>query len=742
VIRHPLRVASLGIAVFLAGLLIVPRLGEALLPEFKERDFLTHWISKPGTSLPEERRIVTAASRDLRAIPGVQSFGSHIGQALLAEEIVGANFGENWITIDPAADYDETLAAIQEVVDSYPGLYHDVLTYFNERVDEVLAGSTEPIVIRIFGEDLDELRSQARDIKHLLAEIPGVAEEHVSFQEDVPQVEVRVDLAAAQRYGLKPGDVRRAAATLMNGEEVGDIFRDGKAYDVNVWSTPETRNSLTDIRLLPLDTPGGRQVLLSDVAQVRIRSTPNAIEREGDSRRIDVEASVEGRDLGSVVRDVEAAMQGVRFPLGYHAELLGEYAERQAAQGRLLLYALFAAAIVFLLLRVALHTWRLAWLAFLDLPIALAGGVIAIYLAGATVSLGALVGFFTVLGIAARTGIMMINHFQHLERFEGETFGSALVLRGARERLSPIMMTALATGLAVIPLVLAGDLPGHEIEHPMAIVIVGGLITSTFRNLFIVPTGSHEGRGDGRADDAPAHEDLCSLPEGELRSVGSALMDDGLATPRPPETSEFGAVKVGGPVHDYPADGSLQVRKVAVGPYQNNVYVLISGSEALIVDGSDEPDRILSLVEGLTVSGIAQTHNHFDHVAALPALVEALGAPVYAHPDDPPPVPFTAIAEGDVLKVAGVRVTALHTPGHTPGSLCYASEAFLFSGDTLFPAGPGKTGDPERFAEIMGSLDRLFTQFPDDTRVCPGHGIDTRIGRERPYVETWRSRGW
>jgi len=487
VIQRPLRVASVGIAIFVVGLLILPQLGEALLPEFKERDFLAHWISKPGTSLPEERRIVTLASKDLRAIPGVKSFGSHIGQAMLAEEIVGANFGENWITIDPDADYDETVAQIHEVVDSYPGLYHDVLTYFNERVDEVLAGSTEPIVVRIFGEDLDELRSKAHEVKHLLSDIPGVADEHVSFQEDVPQVDVRVDLAAAQRVGLTPGEVRRAAATLVNGEEVGDIFRAGKAYDVNVWSTPATRNSLTDVRRLPIDTPNGGRVALGDVAEVRIRPTPNSIEREGDSRRIDVEASVEGRDLGSVVGDVQSAVNSVQFPLGYHAELLGEYAERQSAQGRLLLYALIAIAVVFLLLRIALHTWRLAWLAFLDLPIALAGGVIATYLAGAQVSLGSLVGFFTVLGIAARTGIMMINHFQHLEKYEGETFGPALVLRGARERLSPIMMTALATGLAVIPLVIAGDLPGHEIEHPMAIVIVGGLITSTFRNLFIVP---------------------------------------------------------------------------------------------------------------------------------------------------------------------------------------------------------------------------------------------------------------
>jgi CzcA family heavy metal efflux pump len=487
VLHAPLRVASVGIVIFVAGVLVVPHLGEALLPEFKERDFLMHWISKPGTSLPEERRIVTAAGRDLRSIPGVQSFGSHIGQALLAEEIVGANFGENWITVDPAADYDETLARIQEVVDSYPGLYHDVLTYFNERVDEVLAGSTEPVVVRIFGQDLHELRSRAHEVRNLLSDIPGITEEHVSFQEDVPQVEIRVNLRAAQRFGIKPGDVRRAAATLVSGEEVGDIFRGGRAYDVNVWSTPQTRDSVTDIGRLLLDTPGGGHVRLAQVADVRVRPTPNAIEREADSRRIDVEANVEGRDLGSVVNDVEDAVGSIGFPRGYHAELLGEYAERQTAQSRLLLLALAAVAAVFLLLRIALHTWRLAWLAFLDLPIALAGGVIATYLVGGTISLGSLVGFFTVLGIAARTGIMMINHFQHLERSEGETFGPSLVLRGARERLSPILMTALATGLAVIPLVIAGDLPGHEIEHPMAVVIVGGLITSTFRNLFIVP---------------------------------------------------------------------------------------------------------------------------------------------------------------------------------------------------------------------------------------------------------------
>jgi CzcA family heavy metal efflux pump len=488
-LRHPLRTASVGLAIVAAGALVIPRLGESLLPQFKERDFLIHWISKPGTSLPEERRIVTAVSRDLRSIPGIRSFGSHIGQAFTAEEVVGVNFGENWISVDPSADRDKTVGAIEDVTAKYPGLYHDLLTYFNERVDEVLAGSTEPIAVRIFGQDLHELRDKALEIQKRLSEIPGISEQHISFQEDVPQVEVTVNLAAAHRYGLKPGDVRRAASILMTGEEASGVFIGDREFDVAVWSIPRVRQSVSDISRLLLDTPSGGHVLLGDVADVRIRPTPNAIEREGDSRKIDVEANVEGRDLGSVVPDVQRTLEQVKFPLGYHAELLGEYAERQQAQRRLLVLAAVALLGVFLLLRTAFHDWRLAWLAFLDLPIALAGGVLAIFFLGdSLISIGSLVGFLTVMGISTRNGIMMITHFQHLERQEGEPFGFGLVVRGAKERLSPIMMTALATGVAVVPLAIAGNLPGHEIEHPMAVVIIGGLLTSSFVNLFIVPT--------------------------------------------------------------------------------------------------------------------------------------------------------------------------------------------------------------------------------------------------------------
>ena len=472
-----------------AGITVWPLLGQELLPSFKERDFLMHWVTKPGTSHPEMVRITTQACKELRTIPGVRNCGSHIGQALLMDEVYGVYFGENWISVDPAVDYDATLARIQEVVDGYPGLYRDVQTYLKERIREVLTGSSHPIVVRIYGQDMAILRAKAEEVRQKLATIDGLTDLHVELLLDIPQVEIEVDLAKAQRYGLKPGDVRRAAAYLVAGEEAGDIHTANRTFDVQVWSTPETRHSLTDIRELLIDTSDGGHVRLADVADVRLVPVPNAINREGLARRINVEANVHGRDLGSVVADVERALREVDFPRGYHPELIGEYAERQAAQQRILIAGILAMLVILTLLRVSLGSWRLAIMSFLSLPVALVGGMLAALLAsGGILSLGSLVGFLTILGVAARNGIMLISHYQHLEEQEGEPFGHGLVMRGSRERIAPIMMTALTAGLALVPLVIAGNIPGHEIEHPMAIVILGGLVTSTLLNLFIVPT--------------------------------------------------------------------------------------------------------------------------------------------------------------------------------------------------------------------------------------------------------------
>jgi CzcA family heavy metal efflux pump len=488
IIRTP-RPAFLTVgALVVVGFAVLPFLGESLFPAFKEKDFLMHWVTTPGTSHKEVVRITTQVSRELRTNTEIRSFGSHIGRAVQGEEISGINFAENWVSIDPAADYDTTVASIRNVVDGYPGLFHDVQTYLNERIDEVLVGSSNQIVVRIFGPDLGVLRSKADEVRRALSQINGAVDVHTELQVDVPHVRVEVDLAKAQHYGLKPGDVRRAAATLVAGTEVSDIHRDGKVYDVMVWGTPQTRDSLISIRDLLISTPNGGQVRLGDVADVRILPTSNLIDRENNSRRIDVGLNVRGRDLGAVVSDVQQRLSAIKFPLEYHAELLGEYQERQAAQRNLLITGIASMIGVFLLLQTAFGTWRLATLAFFTLPSALVGGVLAAFAAGGVISLGSLVGFFTVFGIAARNCIMLISHYQHLEREEGEPFGPRLVLRGARDRLAPILMTALAAGLALVPLVIFGNIPGQEIEYPMAIVILGGLVTSTVLNLFIVPS--------------------------------------------------------------------------------------------------------------------------------------------------------------------------------------------------------------------------------------------------------------
>jgi CzcA family heavy metal efflux pump len=475
-------------ATVLVGAAVVPFLGESLIPEFKERDFLSHIITKPGTSLTEQRRIVTREQRELASIPGVAHVGTHIGQAFLADEVAGVNFGENWVAMDPKADYNTTRDAIESTVADYPGTFANVETYLNERIDEVLAGTSEPIVIRIFGSNLNGIHRKAEEVRDAVAKIPGVKPAYVEFQEGVPQMEVTVNLAAAQRYGIKPGDVRRAAATLVESEEVGDIFRGGRAYDVHIWSTPATRKSVANILQLPIDTPGGGSVPLEKIAKIKIAPLPNVIHHEGTSRVIDVLVGVEGRGLGSVVSDIDDRLENITFPLGYHAVVLGEYKERQDAQRRLLVFGIGAAIAIFLLLQASFGSFRLATLSFLTLPMALVGGVLAAWIGGGILSLGSLVGFYTVFGIAARNGILMINHFQHLELYEGEAFGPGLVLRGAQERLSPILMTTLATGLALVPLVVTGNIPGHEIEHPLAIVVVGGLVTSTLLNLFVLPS--------------------------------------------------------------------------------------------------------------------------------------------------------------------------------------------------------------------------------------------------------------
>ncbi len=470
-----------------AGLAVVPFFGSALLPDFKERDFLMHFVPVEGTSHPETFRITQRASRELRAIPGVANFGAHIGRAISGDEPYGVNFTENWVSVDKNADLELTRSRIEAAVAGYAGLYRDVQTYLRERIKEVLTGAGESIVVRVFGPDLPGLRREAEKVYEALKDVPGLADWHLEQQVNIPQMQIRVNLEAAARFGLKPGDVRRASALYVSGIEVSDIFADNKVYGVWLWTPESFRNDIESIRNFPIDTPYGGTVRLGEVAEVAMVPTPNKIKRENGSRRLDIHGNVKGRDLGAVARDVEARLQQMSFPVGTYPQLLGEYRERQVVQRNLLLASIGVAIAIFLVLQVALREWRLAALILLAMPAALVGALLAAFAGDRVISLGSLVGIVTVLGISVRNGIMLFQHFRHLEEVEGEPFGVALVLRGAAERLSPILMTSLSTAVALLPLVIPGSIPGHEIEHPMAVVILGGLVTSTLLTLLVLP---------------------------------------------------------------------------------------------------------------------------------------------------------------------------------------------------------------------------------------------------------------
>jgi CzcA family heavy metal efflux pump len=483
-LRRPQPVYALAAAVVLAGIAAAPHLKQSLLPRFKETQVLIRWDSAPGTSLTEMNRITSLASRDLRSLPGVRNVGAHVGRAVTADQIVGVNSGEIWVGLDPSADYDATMASVKRVAAGYPGLSGNVETYSNKRVREVLSGSGRDVVVRIYGEDPDVLRGKATEVRNALSGIDGLVREHVALPAKQPTLEITVDLAAAERYGIKPGDVRRAAAALLSGIGVGSLFEQQKVFDVVVWGTPKTRSSLSTIRRLLIDTPAGGHVRLGQVAETRIVPSAAVIRRQAVSRYIDVVADVRGRDQGAALRDVNSALERTDFPLEVHPEVL---AAQGQPEGRLISIAIAVAVGILLLLQAAFGSWRLALLCFLTLPLAVVGGLLAALADGGTLSFGSYLGLFVVFGLAARSSILLIDRYRQLEQRDDQDFGPQLVLRGAVDRLAPILMTAIATALVLLPLALSGQVPGLEVVQPMAVVILGGLVTSTLLPLFVLP---------------------------------------------------------------------------------------------------------------------------------------------------------------------------------------------------------------------------------------------------------------
>ena len=474
-------------AILLLGLALLPLLQPSLLPAFQERDIVLRFASEPGSSYIETSHVVGEAAQKLRDVPGVRNVGAQIGRAVMSDQVADVNTAEIWVSLQPDANYDETIAAIQQVAANYPGLSTEPLSFATLKIRETLTGSAEPVVVRLYGPDYDVLRDKAEEVGKALSRINGIVAPRIGAQIDSPQIEIEVRLAAAEQYGLKPGDVRREATTYVAGIEVGNLFEQQKVFEVVVWGIPAIRDDIESIQELPISTPGGGFIRLGDVADVRQVTAQNVFERTGASRSIDVRAGISGRDLGPILEDVDDALEQIQFPLEHHAELLDDYLNEEEADERFLAYAIGAAIGIFLLLQAALRSWRLALLTFLLIPSALVGGAIAVVAAGGSASLGAVAGFLMIVGVAAHSALLLMQRCQELEERDDWKTGSGPLIQGAMERVGPVVATAVIVALAMLPLVLRGAIPGLEIVHPMAVVILGGLVTSTLFALFVVP---------------------------------------------------------------------------------------------------------------------------------------------------------------------------------------------------------------------------------------------------------------
>jgi Cu/Ag efflux pump CusA len=491
------------------GLVALPYLdrGASVIPEFEDRSLLVRWEGAPGTSLPEMQRIVARAGQEITGVPGVDNVGGHVGRAILGDQVVGVNSSELWVTVEPAADYSATVDAIERVVNGYPGVAGSVSTYPRARVDDVLATPNgvvgKDLTVRTFGANLDTLRSAAGDVRGAVAGVDGVASADLQQPIVEPTIDVEVDLDRAEQLGIKPGDVRRTAATLLNGIVVGNLFEAQKIFEVMVQGTDSLRHSVDDVRNLPVDLPGGRQVPLGSVADVSIVPSPNVIKHEDVSRYVDIGIDVSGRDVDAVAEDIKRAIRDVDFPLEYHAAVLGDY--RNSESDRLFFIGLAISALlaIFLILQAALSSWRMATALFVALPAALTGGLLAALIDGDPITIGSLVGFLAVYGLAARAGVLFVQRCHAIEddnlevvrskrasRVAGvddvDTFATQLVRGVAAKRFTPSVAAAVAVIVVFLPLALA-DGVGFEVVRPMAVVVLGGVVTTTLLNLFVLP---------------------------------------------------------------------------------------------------------------------------------------------------------------------------------------------------------------------------------------------------------------
>jgi CzcA family heavy metal efflux pump len=481
--------AALGLC--LAAAAALPFFGGAFLPELREGHFIVHMSALPGTSLAESLRLGREVTRELLGNPRIRSVAQQVGRAAKADDTWGSHYSEFHVDLKTLAaeEAESVQREIRRVLARFPGVYFSIKTFLTERIEETLSGATAQVVVKLFGDDLDVVDERAREVARVLRGVPGAADVQVESPLGAPEVVVRLRPDRLRQFGFRPLDVLDTVQTAYQGTVVGQIYQGSRVVDVSVILDPAARRDPETIRALVLQSPDGVRVALGELADVETTTGRYAILHDGARRRQAVTCNVSGRDIASFVREARQRLAAeVRFPAGVYPVWSGVAEARSRAQREILLHSLVAGAGILVLLGLVFRRVRDLLLVMANLPFALVGGVLAVFATGGWLSVGSLVGFVTLFGITMRNSIMMVSHFDHLATVEGLPWGRAAALRGASERLVPVLATALVTGLGLLPIALGSGEPGREIEGPMAIVILGGLVTSTLLNLLVLPT--------------------------------------------------------------------------------------------------------------------------------------------------------------------------------------------------------------------------------------------------------------
>jgi CzcA family heavy metal efflux pump len=487
---HPRLVMITSVVLLVIAIAAMTLMGSAFLPEFHEGSLTVQANTLPGTSLPKSDEIGRRVEQILLSQPEVVATARRTGRAEYDEHVQGVEAAEIDVGLrETGRPRAALLADLRRGFSTLPGTNVTIGQPISHRIDHMLSGTRANIAVKVFGDDLGTLRRLGERVREVVSQVRGVADLSLEQQMDVPFVRFILNRPAISRYGLRAEDIAEAVETSLAGASVGRIFDRGTAFDLVVKLDPLSQADFDRLADLPIDTPNGGLVPVRVLAEVRREEGPNMVLRENIQRRIVISCNVAGRDLGSVVQDIQAAVgAAVPMPVGYRVEYGGQFESQQSASRRLLVLGIGVVAGLFMLLVLAFGRARDALLIMLNLPLAMIGGVAGVFLAGGVLSVASMIGFITLFGIATRNGIMLVSHIHHLMEEEGVTDFREAIDRGARERLVPILMTAMAAGLALIPLALGGGKAGSEIQTPMAIVILCGLMSSTLLNMIVVPT--------------------------------------------------------------------------------------------------------------------------------------------------------------------------------------------------------------------------------------------------------------